>query len=116
MKGKQSDNIQKKGMETPQVPFKGHHHIKLARSKRGPPQTAPPLGALMKKLELVTVHFEDFANNFIFNLNCAMGKTLVIKKGPSHIDRSLPKLSLKRELYKITFWPIWISFLRILES
>ena len=28
----------------------------------------------MKKLELVTIHFEDFAGNFIFNLNCTMGK------------------------------------------
>ena len=30
----------------------------------------------MKKLELVTVLFEDFAGNFIFNLNCTMGKNI----------------------------------------
>ena len=30
----------------------------------------------MKKLELVTVYFENFVGNFIFNLNCTMGKNI----------------------------------------
>ena len=30
----------------------------------------------MKKLELVIVHFEDFASKFIFNLNYIMGKNI----------------------------------------
>jgi len=28
----------------------------------------------MKKFDFVTVHFKDFADNFIFNLNYTMGK------------------------------------------
>ena len=34
----------------------------------------------MKKLELVIVHFDDFAGNFIFNLNCTMVKNISNKK------------------------------------
>ena len=41
----------------------------------------------MKKLELVTVHFEDFTDNFIFNLNCTPGKII------SNNKRSIPSSS-----------------------
>ena len=41
----------------------------------------------MKKLELVTANFEDFAGNFIFNLNCTMGKNI------SNNQRSIPSRS-----------------------
>ena len=41
----------------------------------------------MKKLELVTVHFEDFVGNFIFNLKCTMGKNITNNK------RSIPSRS-----------------------
>jgi len=34
----------------------------------------------MKKLELVTVHFEHFFDNFIFNLNCTMGENIINNK------------------------------------
>ena len=42
----------------------------------------------MKKLELVTVHFKDFAGNFIFNLNCTMRK-----KNISNNKRTIPSRS-----------------------
>ena len=41
-------HIKEKGKETPQVPFKALHNIKLARPKRGPPQI-PPLGGSHEK-------------------------------------------------------------------
>ena len=36
-------HVEEKGKETPQIPFKAHHNIKLARPKRGLPQIPPPL-------------------------------------------------------------------------
>ena len=41
----------------------------------------------MKKLELVTVHFEDLASNVIFNLNCTMEKNI------SNNKRTIPSRS-----------------------
>ena len=42
-------HMKEKEKETPQMPFKAHHNIKLARPKRGPPQIPPPFGGFDKK-------------------------------------------------------------------
>ena len=51
----------------------------------------------MKKLELVTIHFEDFSGNFLFNLNCTMGKNISNKKRsiPSRLKFTENKLEVR---------------------
>jgi len=51
----------------------------------------------MKKLELVTIHFEDFVSNFIYNLNYTVGKNISNKKRfiPSRLKFNINKLEAR---------------------
>jgi len=57
----------------------------------------------MKKLELATVHFEDFADNFIFNLNFTMGKNISNNKRSISFTSKFTKNKLEARVKQVHF-------------